>query len=407
VRVQQDVVVCGETMPPQSFVFPNGLTPEPGWTPDRTVIYGGWKPILCPATNPVATTLAVHSVYFAYPELAAVQVQKSAGLEVSDCFIYDVARGPSGIPGLVVAVGIEATGFALAVPELYGEFHVFGNAIKRRQDLDYFLADTGIVLQLTRMKGRIHDNRITGFALAGIGIDGNRADVHVDANQMMSCGYGPFPQSAGIGVRGIAPDDAGAPVKVRITRNIVIGGSVDGPGGSRLNSKNGMTIWGSSNVVASDNVISGTVDDAGVLLTPYAASGQPVLPARGNDIARNDLRSLAAGHAQVLLDASSDENRFVANHLGVVDLSGTGVAGILVRSNGNELTRETFWGDYPGTGGSPAVPCVWLVAGTSDNRVTALRRGAGVPAFDLCTQVRNDDPANSVPGAEACAHPEP
>jgi hypothetical protein len=168
-----------------------------------------------------------------------------------------------------------------------------------------------------------------------------------------------------------------------------------------------MTIWGSSNVVASDNVISGTVDGAGVLLTPYAAAGQPVLPARGNDIARNDLRSLAAGHAQVLLDASSDENRSVANDLGGVDLSGSGVAGILVRSNGNQLTQETFWGDYPGTGGSPAVPCVWLVGGTSHNRVTALRRGAGVPAFDLCTQVRNDDPANSVPGAEACAHVEP
>lgn len=117
--------------------------------------------------------------------------------------------------------------------------------------------------------------------------------------------------------------------------------------------------------------------------------------------------TLAAGRAQVLLDVTSDENRSVANDLGAVDLSGTGEAGILVRSNGNELTRETFWGDYPGTNGSPAVPCVWLVARTSHNRVTALRLGAGVPALDLCTQVRNDDPANSVPGAEACAHVEP
>jgi hypothetical protein len=40
----------------------------------------------------------VRDIYFAYPSLAAVQVAKSAGLEVTDCVVYDVEWDLTGLP---------------------------------------------------------------------------------------------------------------------------------------------------------------------------------------------------------------------------------------------------------------------------------------------------------------------
>lgn len=403
----KDVVICGEPMPPRAFVFPSGLTPEAGWTPNRTVIYGGRRPIHCIALNPVATTLAVRGIYFAYPALNVVQVKKSAGLEVSDCVVYNMKRAPAPGVGLVVAIAFEASGLALANPELYGEFNIFNNAIKRREDLDYGPVDTGVVLQLSTMTVHIHHNRVVGFGYAGIGIDANGAGGYIEDNEVMACGYGVSPQSCGIGTRTMSPGPAREAVEVVIRRNEIIGGSVAGAGGTRLNSKNGIGLLGSSNVTVTENVIRGTVRSDGILVAPIVTVGQPSLPSRQNVIKRNDLTSLVAGHAQALLDTACDENQSIANDFGQVDLSGSGVAGILVRSSGNELRNDSFWGNYPGTSGSPPLPCVWLAAGSHGNQVAALKLGAGAPAFDLCTQIRNDDPANSIPGYEACAHAKP
>jgi hypothetical protein len=411
VNVQHDVVITGEPTN-QRFLFPPGRKPDEAYTPTCTVIYGGQRPIHCDATNAVAAQLAVRRIFFAYPAFGAVQVKKSSGLEVSDCVVYDATGiALQWFPFPSVAEGIEATGLLLPkeTRELRGNLRVFNNIVKRSADFDQGWADGGIVVQKTDMDAEIRNNTIVGFAFAGIGVDDNTRDVLIRDNAVTSCGYGAQPQSGGIGVRRSgAPGPANAP-RVTMRNNTITGGSMVRPDGMRFYSKNGITLCGSSGVVVKENRISGAVESNGILVTPFTPSAQPgqpqpaSTPSRENMIEGNNLKDLVAGHAQQHFDATCDRNQSKSNDLGAVDLA-SGVAGIVVHSNDNDLTNETFWGDYPGTKGAPDVACVWLVAGTSGNRVTALKRGDGIPAFDLCTQVQNDDPANDVPGYESCPH---
>ena len=103
VEITKDVIIVGERIKATSITFPNGQVPDRDFTPDRTIIYGGKRPFACKWDNPEATTLAVRNIYFAFPSLAAVKVGKTAGLEVSDCVIYDLSAavqdGPAPIPG--------------------------------------------------------------------------------------------------------------------------------------------------------------------------------------------------------------------------------------------------------------------------------------------------------------------
>jgi hypothetical protein len=411
VKVRQDVVISGESMLPQAFVFPNGQTPDATLLPDRTVIYGGNKAFHCRRDNPVPTTLTVRRIFFAYPAFCAVQVAKSSGLEVSGCIIYDIKRAtPLESATPVVSVGIEATGGNQPAPDLRGEFRVFDNMVKRSEDLMYGRPDTGIAVQNADMRVDIHGNRISGFALAGIGLDRSRGEAIIRDNEVISCGHGrEVPQSAGIGVKRCTPNGPG-PAHISVTSNRIVGGSVAGPAGSQLPSRNGICLWGSHAVTVTDNLLTGAVESNGILVMSYVPPSSPPstpIPEHSvrNVIARNDLRALVAGHAQEAFEDGCSENRSMSNDFGALDL-GAGVAGVVVHSNDNELTNETFWGLYPGTAGSPDVACVWLVAGTQGNRVMALKRGGGPPAFDLCTQIQNDGPANVIPGYERCAHVE-
>ena len=191
VNAQRDVVILGEAMAPQAFVFPNGRTPDAAFTPDRTVIYGGLRTFHCMKSNAQATALTVRHVFFAYPAFSAVQVTKSSGLEVSDCVVYDIKRAPTGPgSGLVVSVGIEATTLNQTAPHVRGEARVLNNVVKRAEDADYGPADSGIGFQLTDLHAEIRGNKVMGFGFVGIGLDGNRAGAIVEDNDVMSCGYG-------------------------------------------------------------------------------------------------------------------------------------------------------------------------------------------------------------------------
>jgi hypothetical protein len=337
-----------------------------------------------------------------------VQVGKSSGLDVSECIVYHIAKGLT-TTGFEAAVGIEATGLAAKASQmpiaLQGHFNVSHNTVKRSDDLAYGRADSGIVLQFADMTAQIHHNTISHFAFVGIGIDGNARDVSVTDNVVRLCGYGDsmgqgFPQACGIGVKRMSP-----PARVSVSGNTIHAGDIDGPGGTSLISKNGITVCGGSDVEIRGNTVNGKVSKSGIWVTPFVPTTTPPTPpmpptfSTRNVIANNDLKGLVAGHAQVLVDPGCDTTRLTNNEFGAVHASG--VAGLDVHANDTHIVNETFWGSYPGT---PGVPCVWLTAGTGGNRVTALKHRPGPPAFDLCRQVQDDGASNEVPGYERCAH---
>jgi hypothetical protein len=258
------------------------------------------------------------------------------------------------------------------------------------------------------MTAQIHHNTVSNFPFVGIGIDGNGRNVSVSDNEVSCCGYGDsagqgFPQACGIGVKRMSP-----PARAIVRRNTIVAGEIDGPGGTSLMSKNGITVCGASDVELRSNTVNGIALKSGIWVTAFVpkatppTSPEPPTCSTSNRIADNDLKGLVAGHAQVLVDQGCDANRLTHNELGAV--SASGVAGLDVHANDNHISNETFWGTYPGT---PGVPCVWFAVGTGGNRVTALKHRPGPPAFDLCSQVQDDGASNDIPGYERCTHANP
>lgn len=106
-----------------------------------------------------------------------------------------------------------------------------------------------------------------------------------------------------------------------------------------------------------------------------------------------------AGKTQVHVDAACGANRFANNDYGTV--AAGGIAGMVVRSNDNQVVNEQFWGTYPGVQASPNLPCIWLTRGTAGNAVSALKCQGAPQGFDVCVQVL-DEGANQVHGSERC-----
>jgi hypothetical protein len=389
VRVIKDVTILGELMSPTAMTFPYDPTPEPGYIPDRTVVYGGKRAFACPYFAPAPTKLTVRNVFFAYPSLAAVQVTKTAGLEVSDCVLYDVKPDDTGI-GFSAATSIEASGVVTAPnQELFGDFRVMNNRIRRASPVAIPPippgVETGIVMNLAAMDAQIMANEIDRFAFVGVGIDRNNGTVTVAGNTITNCGYGGLPGSGGIGVRGTT-------TPVFVERNSVTGGYA-GPSMS-LPSKNGITL-ASSNTVVRSNTFDGAFALQGILLTSFTATGTTWY-ATDNRIEKNDLSESTAMRAQVLLQAGCDRNRFANNDYGSV---GSGAAaGMVVQSAENAFINENFWGTYSGIGGQP---CVLLAQTSRGNAVSAFKYQGAPQGFDVCDQVL-DQGTNLVHGYEKC-----
>ena len=396
VRVTKDVTILGELMSPTAMTFPYDPAPEPGYMPDRTVVYGGKRAFACPYFAPAPTKLTVRNVFFAYPSLAAVQVTKTAGLEVSDCVLYDVKPDDTGI-GFSAATSIEATGLVTAPnQELFGDFRVTNNRIRRASPVAIPPippgVETGIVMNLASMDAQIMANEIDRFAFVGVGIDRNNGTVTVAGNTITNCGYSGLPGSGGIGVRGTM-------TPVFIERNHITGGYA-GPS-SALLSKSGVSL-ASSNVVLRSNVVDGELLLNGILLTTFAPSATVTYRATGNRIEKNRLTELVAKGSQANVQATCDGNRFANNDYGTVAPATGTNAGVIVFSNGNQFVNEHFWGTYAGVNASPMLPCVWLKPGTSGNAVSAFKYQDAPQGFDLCDQVL-DQGTNAVHGYEKCA----
>ena len=385
VEIVKDVVVLGE----MSSTVPSGLPVDPerdAWHPvDRTVIFGGFRPFACRSSAPAPTVLAVRGLYFVQPAGAAVQVKMTAGLEVSDCIIYDVkiAATGGGTPPYF-STGVEATGLNETSPMLTGVFRVLNNRIWRRPPTptEFSRNSAGIVVQVASMAAEIRQNEVTGFPYAGIGIDRNAQAGVISDNRVVHCGYGPLPVSAGIAV-GAAADG------VVIERNEIVCG-VHGPG--QL-SRRGITV-ASNSVLVKSNTVSGEAQVAGLWLTIWQT-----ISASNCTLQLNGFSNLTAGVAQLQIDERCNFNRLIGNEYGDVDVS-TGSAGALINGSNNQLTNETFWGSYTLLG-YPTRPCVWLTPMSSYNLITALKFGTNGSSA-ICTQVLDQGVGNKIAGIERC-----
>lgn len=401
VNAEKDVTIIGERLPtnaPPFPPFPHNAAPDPTYPLDRTVVYGGKRAFACRAENAVATTLTIRNIYFAYPSLAAVQVRKTAGLEVSDCVIYDVRLDDTG-QGFSVAMGIEATGLRADTTALFGVFRVTNNRIRRASPATNTpiapFADTGVVINLSSMEGQIVGNEIDWFPNFGCGVDRNDGTAVIAGNTITRCGYGnsPLSVSGGIGARGTSKP-------VLIERNHVTGGFA-GPSSMRL-SKCGLNL-ASSNVVVRANVVDGLVDFDGILLSTFKPTNPPAsYSATDNRIERNRLTELVAKRSQAYVVATCDGNRFANNDYGTVAPATGTNAGLMVFANDGQFVNEQFWGEYGGVGATPMQPCVWFMPGTSGNALSAFKYQGAPQGKDVCDQVL-DQGANEVKGVERCA----
>ena len=446
VKIFTDVVITGESFafPPEPVTFPNTsatpdiptLTPDsqlPDGTstvPDRTMIYGGTKPFFCDTKNPTPPTpprMVVRNIFFAYPSQGAVTVKKCAGLEVSNCVIYDITQAATGAPGFFVAVAIEATGLFNIVPgevnpDLYGDCTVFDNIVKRRAEHfcgqgtpdvpdSYGFADSGIVVQLASMNVDIHNNTVYNFPFCGIGIEANTEGSRVADNKVFHCGFGGYKSpwscylTVLVGSSGIGVKHNTSPL--RIEDNAITGGW-DACG--LLPSTNGLALIGVSNAVVRRNAVSGYVLNNGLVVT----SSSP-FTSTNNSILTNNLRDLEAGLCQAFLDSGSNLNQLMNNTYGpvvgqvVAGAHSPGLAGAYIRgSHDNIFVNESFWGDYPGIYATPPLPCLWFANGSSGNLVSALKSGQAVQGFDLCAKIYNAvnpelNQFNSINGYDRCA----
>jgi len=392
VEVTRDVTIVGEKTTPVTMALPNNETLDKDLKPDRAVIFGGKRPFGCSRAAQAKTSLTIRDLYFAYPALAAIQVHKSAGLEVTDCVIHDVLRAEASKPGFFVAVGIEATTMGAPAPaDLSGKFRVVNNRIKRGggAPAGSVMADTGIVLQQASMTAEISGNDIELFEFTGIGIDRNDGPVNVMKNKIRTCGYGQNKMAAGIGVRGTT------------TPVVIEGNDIKCGHPKAIAAYRGITV-ASSNVLVKANTIGQHCTHVGIWLTKYQPTGMPPFYASNNTIDRNQLIGLTADTAQVAIDENCASNSFVSNDYGNVDVnSGTAEAGVLVASNANEFANDHFADSYPGKSAVPSVPCLWFKPGTSGNHVSAFTFGNKKPGTILCDQVK-DEGTNTVDGYENC-----
>ncbi len=446
VKIFRDVVITGESFVPPSapIKFPNTsdvpgvptLTPDaqlPDGTPtapDRTMVYGGRVPFYCDTMNPtppVPPRFAVRNIFFAYPTSGAVRVKKCAGLEVSRCVVYDVTRtAVAGIPGFFVATGIEATGLMIigpgqTNPNLYGDYTVFDNIVKRRTESScgqgtptipdsYGQADSGIVVQLASMNANIYGNTVYNFPFIGIGIDANTGTSRLVDNRVFNCGFGGYvlPTTCvltyGLPPGGIGARRNSAPLLIE-HNEITCGYEANGA----LMSANGLGFAGVSNAIVRSNTIRGTVCGNGIFLTSMAP-----FTSTNDSILANDLRNLEAGLSQVLLDIGSNLNQLMNNDYGPVGhvvggVYGPDLAGAYVRgSHHNTFVNENFWGSYPGICVSSPLPCMWFSAGSSGNTVSAFKNGQALQGFDICTQIYNAvnyelNQYNFITGYDKCA----
>jgi len=398
VEVRKDVTILGERIMPASPAFPSfpyDPLPDADYPLDRTVVYGGKRAFVCRSDNPVPTSLVIRDVCFAYPSLAAVQVRKSSGLEVSDCVIYGVKVDATGI-GFSVANGVEATGVAIVNPELFGDFRVVNNRIRRISPAvvppTSVQVDSGVIMNLSLMSGQIVGNEIDWFPFFGIGVDRNTGNVTVAGNTITRCGYGSNPTSGGAGARGTS-------TPVFIERNHITGGYA---GPSRTLPSKGGLLLASSNAVLRSNIVDGELLLNGILLTTFAPSATVTYRATDNRIEKNRLTELVAMGSQATVQANCDGNRFANNDYGTVAPATGTNAGMIVFSNGNQFVNEHFWGTYAGVNASPMLPCVWFEPGTSGNALSAFKYQGAPQGFDLCDQVL-DQGTNAVHGYEKCA----
>lgn len=393
VRVLKDVTILGELTEPVSMSFPSDPAPPLASRPDRTVVYGGKRAFSCPAASPNPTSLTVRNVFFAYPSLAAVQVAKSAGLEVSNCVVYDIKPDDTGLilGGIPFwgAFAIEATGIVSGAQHLYGEFRIMNNRIRRISPSIIpptpIGAGFGISANYASMSGHILANDLEGFPFLGVGLSSNDGAVTIAANRIRNCGYGTQPTACGIGARATTGP-------ILIERNSVTGG----PAGTAMSfpSKNAISL-ASSSVVVRANIVEGTFAAQAIFLGQYANAGTTWF-ATGDRFENNDLSQSTAARAQVLVQSGCDRNRFTNNDYGFI--GSAGLAGVVVQSAGNALVNEDFWGAYSGLDGQP---CVLLTSTSTGNSLAALKYQGAPQGFDVCDQVL-DQGANEVPGRQKC-----
>ena len=317
----------------------------------------------------------------------------TAGLEISDCVIYDIKPDDTGL-GFSAADAIEVTAAGTFPNQrLSGDFRVVNNRIRRASLVDYppQFIEGGVILNLSSMTTSIVANEIEGFAFVGIGIDRNDGPVTIAGNRVINCGHGgallALPSSSGIGFRGTT-----APALVE--RNTITGGYA-GPSQSFLS----RIAFGlaSSNVVLRSNSVGGAFVLEPVLLSTFVDTARSrSFSATDNRIETNDLSEATGNQAQVVLDQASDRNRFANNDYGSV---GAGAeAGVVVRSANNAFVNEDFWGTYTG---APSQPCVKLTPTSSGNSVSAFKYQGAPQGFDVCQQVL-DQGMNTVTGAQKC-----
>lgn len=306
IEVTRNVTIIGEAVQPQIptrqkpmamfpvLTLPNGTLV---WA-DRPVLYGGRKCLHCSPQNP-ASTLNISTLTFEAPQFAAVQVGRSSGVTVSNCFIHAVTSDHTDFKdggNIVVAFGIEVTGVgakkAGLSSDLTGYLNITDNRITRSlvdMHLDPGNQDVGISVQNTNMIVDIHGNDVSDFGSAGIALlelENKGCPVQVSGNTVTHCGYRD-PDSGGIVVRNT--NASVKPIVCGPTNTIHCGQ----PSGVDPVSSNGISLLGASYVVVTGNTLDGAVAAHGIWVTrKYVKATGTWAKSTNNIITQNNLAGL-------------------------------------------------------------------------------------------------------------------
>ena len=460
VAIFKNVAIVGETMVPYTGTFPGGEAPEPRFTPDRTMIYGGINVFINDYPYDVSpgqlsggyirpSNISIKNIYFAYPSRGAVSLSYCSGFECSDCVIYDLFGAEEiyldeGLP-FRLCMGIELSALFLPDagplmepnPYLFGNCTITNNRIKRRAEsleptpfgpmLDYGFVDIGIFTQWTNMTIKTSNNEVHNFPNSGILLEANTGTTEFTNNKIYNCSFqgllypfflsleGVIYESGAIGGRfNMAP--------LRIASNYIECGYEYGK--NRINqptneifisgkTQNGILISGTSNATVENNIIKndGTLQDVpgashnAIFLDLVIDYGS--IPSLNNKFLRNNSKGLLSGANQVYLGIGCDGNVFQNNEYGAISTDGLEMAGAFIRSNGNTFVNDNFWGNYTGINGTPMIPCMWFASGALNNTVSALKNGQAIQGITLCNQIYFETgtapPANTVNGYSKCA----